>query len=161
MKHRIELKQKCIPCGGTGLYSGMGESEGCAVVCSSCKGTGCQDFVHEYEDFEGLVEREDVKRVYQTNPGIKIGEGNGYRLEDFGGIPYENWKAGKPFRLGTENRKFTCPAWWYQSADYKKKPRWKECIGIGSFSSCPYFGNMEECWRRFDKELEQGKPKRR
>jgi len=154
MKHKIELKQKCISCGGTGLYSGMGESEGCAVVCFTCKGTGCQDYIHEYEDFEGLVESTDIEWVYQVNPGIKVGRGDGYELKDFGGISYKAWRQDKPFTLGTENRKFTCPAWWYQSADYEKMPKWKECIGIGSFFKCSHFDNKALCWERFDKEPE-------
>jgi hypothetical protein len=49
-------------------------------------------------------------------------------------------------------RKYTCPAWWYQSADYKKKPNWKECLACGSFSSCKHFSIKQNCWDRFDKE---------
>jgi hypothetical protein len=49
-------------------------------------------------------------------------------------------------------RNYTCPAWWYQSADYTKKPEWEECIACGSFSECKNFSNKEKCWEKFDAE---------
>jgi len=35
------IQAVCDSCGGTGLYSGMCEKKGTAVVCISCDGTGC------------------------------------------------------------------------------------------------------------------------
>ena len=149
-RHRIEKEAACGSCKATGLYIGMAEREGAAVVCHSCKGTGHIIAVLEWEDFEGRKSRHGIKRVFQTNPGIVLG---GPNLSQFGGIPYAEWKEGASFgERGTENRNFTCPAWWYQSADYKRKPEWDECIGIGSFSSCPSFKNKAACWARFDRE---------
>lgn len=153
-KQTFKVNQVCQSCGGTGLYVGMAERDGAAVVCSSCKGTGCQTFVHEYEVFEKRKERKGIKRVYKTNPGICIGEGNNCKLEDFGGMPYQDWNNGKDFPKGSENRKYTCPAWWYQSENYELKPKWKECIGFGSFSSCKNFKCKEKCWKKWDKENE-------
>lgn len=149
----IEIDEKCKACKGTGLYSGMGESKDSAVVCHTCKGTGCHHFVHEYEDFVARVPADKIKHVYETNPGIKVGNGGGYSFSDFGGMPYEDWAQGKPFLPGMENRKFTCPAWWYQSADYKQKPDWCHEFGFsfGSFTSCKQFPNKSSCWERFDK----------
>lgn len=150
--HQIEVA--CVECGATGLYSGMGERDGAAVVCFRCKGTGAATVT--YDDFEGRKPpRKAVRRVYQTNPGICIGEGNGHKLEDFGGVPYEDWKRDGSFpKRGAENREFTCPAWWYQSADYKRKPDWDACNSqLGSsFSSCRYFASKKNCWKRFDEE---------
>jgi hypothetical protein len=95
----------------------------------------------------------DVERVYEANPGIGIGKGSGkYKLSDFGGISYKNWKEGVPF-IKAENRNFTCPAWWYQSANYKLKPKWSECLLIGSFSKCVNFKNKAKCWERWDEEF--------
>ena len=149
---RIEFDEKCKICNGTGLYSGMGEDPNCAVVCHTCNGTGCHHFVHEYDDFEGKILSDKIKHVYEVNPGIKVGGGGGYEFSDFGGMPYSDWIQNKPFIPGMENRRFTCPAWWYQSADYEKKPRWPECIGVGSFSGCEQFDHKEKCWDRWDKE---------
>jgi hypothetical protein len=109
--------------------------------------------VHEYEPFVDRAEPSGVVRVYEVNPGIVIGTGNGHKLEDFGGMPVKQWKPGLRFEPGRENRKFTCPAWWYQSANYKLKPEWDECnetLG-GSFSNCKHFCNKAKCWARFDK----------
>jgi len=152
----IEFDEQCPSCKGTGLYSGMAERDGLAVVCSTCKGTGCHHFTYKYEDFTGRVEDTTIIRVVETNPGIVIGLGKqkGIPVNAFGGMPYEDWKSGSPFPPKSEMRNYTCPAWWYQSADYEKKPRLKECWDtLGStFSKCPHFASKWLCWERFDKE---------
>ena len=148
---RIEHKEKCRYCNGTGLYKGLAERDEFAVVCRKCDGTGCFEFVHEYEPFAKRAERQDVRRVIQVNPGIVAGTGNGHSLLSFGGMPYHEWAAGKPFPAKSEMRNFVCPAWWYQSADYSRKPDWEEC-GFGAFSSCQHFGEKAKCWERFDAE---------
>lgn len=151
-KHVFELDCKCKDCDGTGLYVGLAENSGSAVVCYKCKGTGKGHIKLEWEDFDGRVERDDVSRVLECNPGICVrqNEEMGFSLEDFGGMSYADWQDGKPFPQKSEMRKFTCPAWWYQTADYDRKPKWDECIGIGSFSNCKHFCNREECWERWD-----------
>ena len=148
----IEFDEECPSCGGTGLYDGMAERGGAAVVCHTCKGTGCHRFKHEYKPFIRRKKRAGVERVYEVNPGIIIGIGNGHALTDFGGMPYFEWEAGLKFPAGSENRNFTCPAWWYQSANYKLKPDWDECnAALGcSFSRCPCFKNKRACWARWD-----------
>ena len=161
MKKVIDVFYACQSCKSTGLYVGMAELDGAAVVCHTCKGSGKARHVFEYEEFENRKKRKDVKQVYQSNPGSIIGtRGDGtFKLEDFGGMPYGEWFNGKPFVDGMENRKFTCPAWWYQTADYDRKPNWKECGWGGSFSNCKEFGNKAECWKRWDKEFGQQKAK--
>lgn len=147
-----EIDCECRACKGTGLYVGLAERDGSAVVCHRCKGSGREHITVNYTPFTKRVARKNVVRVFETNPGICIGSGNGHSLEDFGGIPYEDWVAGKSFGLGTENREYTCPAWFYQSADYKKKPNWDTCRGFGSFSACKHFSDKASCWKRFDGE---------
>jgi len=147
MKKIIEFDQKCQSCEGTGLYSGMGERNNAAVVCSSCQGTGISHFKHTYEEPEPRSRKKGIITVHKTNPGIGV---NADRKQ-FGGMSYEDWLAGEPFPPKSENRNYTCPAWWYQSADYKKKPNWKEC-GCGSFSNCLSFKIKNKCWERWDKE---------
>ena len=151
-KHRLEINEKCKSCKGTGLYTGYAEHDGIAVVCSNCKGTGCYHRILEYEDFECKEKRNEVKRVIETNPGISCGVNDRYTFEHFGGMSYEDWFNGKPFPCGSEMRLFTCPAWWYQCADYKKKPDWKECSGAGMFTNCKHFPNKSKCWERWDEE---------
>ena len=158
MKHKIEFDEKCKSCNGTGIYKGFAELEKVGVVCHTCEGTGCHHVKIEYEDFEKKIQREGIKTVVEVNPGIGITSD----INEFGGMLYVEWFNGRPFELGMENRKYTCPAWWYQSANYELKPDWAECIGCGSFSSCTFFNNKADCWKRFDiqhKELLQVIPK--
>jgi hypothetical protein len=158
MKKVIDVFYACQACKATGLYVGMAERDGAAVVCHTCNGSGKARHIFEYEEFESRKKRKDVEQVFQTNPGICIGTGKEkqYKLSDFGGMPYGEWLESKPFKDGMENRKFTCPAWWYQGADYKRKPDWKECGGPGcSFSNCSSFPNKAKCWERWDKEFGQ------
>jgi hypothetical protein len=151
-EHRIRISYACKACKATGLYVGLAERDGAAVVCHTCKGTGEAVHVFEYDDFSERQPRQGVRRVFEANPGIVIGEGNGHKLEDFGGMPYRRWTCGGTFSAGMENREFTCPAWWYQSADYSKKPSWDEC-GIGAFAGCQHFCDKAACWDRWDREF--------
>jgi hypothetical protein len=145
---------ECRSCGGTGLYVGMAERSGAAVVCHTCKGTARERIVLRFRPFTGRHSRPGVVRVYASNPGIVIGASIATRLEDFGGLAYADWQAGIPFVLGTEDRAHTCPAWFYQSADSTKRPEWDECMeSLGRrFSECPHFPTKDACWRRFDAE---------
>jgi len=148
MKHTFRQEAKCPLCKGTGIYVGIGEKDGAGIVCHDCKGTGKKEIVMEWENFEGKQIRQDIKRVYECNPGICVNASS-----EFGGMPYENWLIGEPFPLGSENRKYICPAWWYQSVKNELRPHWGECIGCGSFSNCPSFAQKEKCWQRWDKEF--------
>lgn len=143
----------CRACKGTGLYVGMCERSGAAVVCQTCKGSGCETIVVPYEPFVARKLAPDVRHVYRTNPGIVIGEAAGVcKLTDFGGMPVVDWLAGKPFPPGSEDRQHTCPSWWYQSADYSRKPKWPECQFGVPFSDCDRFPNKAACWAKFDAE---------
>lgn len=147
----LEFDEECGECKGTGIYVGMAERDGVGVVCHRCKGTGKAHFKHEFTEFSGRKTRLDVDRVIQANPGIMCGSISG-DTSWCGGITYDEWLAGVGFGDGTEMRKSTCPAWWYQLVDYDKKPRWNEC-GWGRFSDCKHFENKEKCWERFDAEV--------
>lgn len=154
---RIEIDETCTSCGGKGLYIGMAERDGAAIVCHTCDGTGCHHYVHEYEDFTERKEETNAIRVYKTNPGIMIGAGNGFKLEDFGGIDYKEWKDGKSFPQGSEMRKYTCPRWWAQCAGSSNLPDWRECnTSLGcSFSKADCFKHKDSCWERYDKEVKE------
>jgi len=158
--HKIEFDEECKSCKGTGIYSGIGESQTCAVVCHTCNGTGCHHFVYEYDDFTKRKDNPKIEHVYEVNSGIKVGNGNGYKFTDFGGMSYGDWKSGKQFKPGMENRKYTCPAWWYQNTNYKLKPNWDDderkcgCWG-SSFSSCMFFKEKDGCWEKWDREFYQ------
>lgn len=155
MQHRFETKAACKNCKATGIYQGFAERDGFGVQCHSCKGTGEVTLSIEWDDFTERQPIEDVQRVLQTNLGIGLGTSadKGLTHESFGGMPYSEWSSGKPFPAGSEMRRNTCPAWWYQKADYDLKPDWDECLGTGSFPSCTHFSSKSKCWERFDNEL--------
>ena len=76
----MEVKAQCGSCRGTGLYSGMCEPRGTAVVCLNCDGTGCATI--KYTPFEGRKRRTDIKTVRCCGP---VG----------GTVSYEEFIAGK------------------------------------------------------------------
>ncbi len=156
---KFEVKEVCQECDGTGLYQGMAEHDGFAVVCNNCGGTGCHHLIHIYEEFEKKRIKEGVKQVIQNNCGICVGiektkETGQLTYDSFGGVCYSEWQNlsdPNKFPKKTEMRNFTCPYWW----NYQSKPKWKKCIkGSGYYSNCEHFSNKSECWKEFDKENE-------
>ena len=146
---KLEWVQECKTCDGTGLYVGICERGGAAVVCSQCKGSGRQEMKVKYKDFTAKKIREDVTQVYASACGVVL-----YPAVTPGGVPYDMWREAPTTvkQRGAEIREHTCPAWWYQSVDYKLKPNWDECIACGVFKDCEQFENKSECWKRFDAE---------
>ena len=144
-----QIEVQCGSCNGTGLYAGMGERDGAYVICCKCKGTG-KSFINYTPFVSKRPCPPNAKWVYATNPGILV-DCNGAVQ---GGVSIESWETDNdsPKQIGKEMRSHTCPAWWYQSANYKLKPAWDECIGCGSFTSCKHFQMKSLCWERWDKE---------
>lgn len=155
MGKTIKIKHACCACEGTGLYVGYAERDGAAVVCARCKGQGWQESI--FQEFTERKKRRGIRRVFETNPGIGIGERDGITLSDFGGMPFKDWMAGKLFVPGMENRAYTCPRWWTQCTG-GPMPEWDECYSsLGkSFSSCICFNDKAACWRRWDEERTAG-----
>lgn len=68
------LKQECQDCNGTGLYSGMCEPKGTAVVCLSCDGRGWLQ--HQYNEFIGRKKKCGIKTInYSRGAYIVTGMG--------------------------------------------------------------------------------------
>jgi len=143
--HVWKQEAECSSCGGTGIYRGIGERGTLGVVCHTCDGTGMVVIEQKWNDFVSRKIRADITVVIQHNPGYVLNE----TLVTYG-ISYEEWLKGGSFE-GKEDRERCCPAWWYQSVDYDKKPNWDWC-GYGAFSQCKHFETKEKCWERFDKE---------
>lgn len=153
---KIELEEVCRACGGTGLYRGMGEREGAAVVCHYCKGSGCLQYVHEYEPFRKRKPVAEVTHVFKRNPGICIGTAKGkHKLSDFGGMSYTEWAKGKKFPPRSEMREFTCPFWWYGQRE--KVSGCDEGSAGCRYSDCKHFSNKSKCWAEFDAQKEKEK----
>jgi len=147
-EHVFEREVECEKCKGTGLYAGIGERDGFAVVCHDCGGEGKRTLRVPYKDFERRWDRPGVRRVLQVNPGICVG---GDDPEQFGGMPHKDWQTGKPFPDGSEMRHYVCPRWWAQAAGIKAD---FDCPGFPgmTFSQCPQFGDKAVCWERWDRE---------
>lgn len=137
---KFEADIQCKSCNGTGLYVGMAERDGAAVVCRSCDGTGKFHYVFEYEEFHKRSSREDVKRVYKTAAGYCISAKDIVRKDDgrlieFSkyGVGYKDWLEGKK---PIPDKSFFCPAQW---SGQQHKPPWcgNICSIGGLLSNCP------------------------
>jgi len=155
---KIELEIECSACSGTGLYSGMAESKGLAVVCRKCDGTGKYQYKFEYNEFEGIKKREDIERVYlptrfKLGLGVidfkGVGEIDMYKK----GISYTEFLEGKqPERI----KEIECPMLADQGACHGVEGFVNGCrdLGLGwgsDISSCKNQCNRMECWERFEK----------
>jgi hypothetical protein len=85
----MKLRIECHSCRATGLYSGMCEPEGIAVICLRCNGTGFQ--LMEYKPFIEIKPAHGVKWV-QRSRGSFIGTGVGPVGDR---ISYADFKKGK------------------------------------------------------------------
>ncbi len=148
----IKWKEECKSCQGTGLFVGYAEKNGAAVICYKCKGTGCENFEKEFYTFISQKEKDNITHVYATNPGIRL---DPETIE--GGVTLKEWNnnASSVFDPGNEIRNATCPAWWYQSSNYKLKPNWKECNTVNRFPDCRKFNMKEKCWEKWDAEYNE------
>jgi hypothetical protein len=157
--NKATINRQCTSCQGTGLYSGLGERDCFAVVCHTCKGTGCETLTVDITPFTGRkAAHPNITRVVKHNPGIALGTNaeRGLNKDTFGGMPYSDWFAGKPFPPGHENRDYTCPTWWYQWDSAHNQPDWSECCHIGGrFADCQDFERKTICWARFDREIKE------
>ncbi|HME71144.1 MAG TPA: hypothetical protein VKM54_14915 [Myxococcota bacterium] len=89
MSQTLKIEVECESCDGTGLYRGMAEPPGVAVICLNCRGSGCAKLV--FKSFYGLKKRRDVKTVQRSRGStLASGIGPGGRS-----ITYAEFLAGK------------------------------------------------------------------
>jgi hypothetical protein len=157
---KIEMNIECQACGGTGVYVGMAERKGAAVVCRTCKGTGCYGYSFSYNEFNGRRRKDGVERVYLDGMGYVLGTGKINYSDGIGeidmdkeGVSYSEFLDGKTpkhiERLG-------CPVRANQDACHKIKGFIDECERlnggwIGMISSCRNYPKKAECWKRFER----------
>jgi len=84
------IKIECQSCDGTGLYCGMAEPKGTAVVCLTCSGTGCVDY--RYKPFVKRKSKSGVNEVFRSRGSFilscgKYGNGISYRQFEGGQMP--------------------------------------------------------------------------
>lgn len=68
------IKAECSACGGTGLYSGLAEPKGTAVVCLQCGGDGCEEIT--FTPFVRRKGRRGIQTVRRSQ-GSFVGTGVG------------------------------------------------------------------------------------
>ena len=145
----VTQQEQCPNCKGTGLYAGMGERLGAAVMCRKCKGTGM--FEHQFVPFSGKQPPPgNISRVYAHNPsdGAFI-----ITPEVPGGVPIQEWQQNpdSTIRPGAEIRTICCPSWWFMSTvTQKEQPVWPECVKTSPFMDCPMFAQKQQCWQKLD-----------
>ncbi len=157
---KIEIDIECPACKATGVYTGMGERDGAAVVCRKCNGTGKYHYSYSYECFVGRRLRDDVKRVYLSGYGFVVTskkikfEGIGTIDMNKEGVSYKEFLSGKtPKHI----EKLGCPMRADQSACHKIKGFVDKCEELNggwilNLSECKYAKNKSECWKRFHEE---------
>jgi DnaJ-class molecular chaperone len=69
-----KIKQECDSCSGTGLYSGMCEGRGNAVVCLTCSGRGW--YYHAFIEFTKRKKMRGIKEIRESR-GTFIATGVG------------------------------------------------------------------------------------
>lgn len=60
----MQAEAECGSCSGFGLYRGIAEPVGVAVICLDCNGTGCRKI--DYTPFTGRKQRADVVSVQRS-----------------------------------------------------------------------------------------------
>jgi hypothetical protein len=160
----IDIEIQCTSCDGTGLYIGMAEKDGAAVICSTCKGTGKSTFKRTFAKYHGRVRRDDVDRVYQTAGGYVIGSKN-FETPDKktirfaeSGVAYEEWFRGaKPLPIEDLHCPYQHTHQEMRSSDHPANALYKRrCDAVltlgGTISSCKLRRDMTRCWDLY-KEL--------
>lgn len=141
----ITLDIVCTACSGTGLYVGMGERNGAAVVCYRCQGTGRQAYT-----YEPFTER---KAPPDTVTTVHVARGYGLDSSSRGGLPIEQWQPGA---IVPADEAYYCP-FIYTNQEWCSNPDLLPQIGkptpprmpTGQISSCKHWANKSRCWALF------------
>lgn len=143
----FSVECECAECKGTGLYVGLAERDGAAVVCYRCNGTGKAKFEYQWREFAEKKRKLNVVQVWRTGAGIVLAPGVCQ-----GGVPYERWLTDPESvdAIGAENRTNCCPRMWAQSAGTKIQPDY-DC-DFGRFGDCKTWNSRSLCWAKFDTE---------
>jgi len=158
---KIEMEIECPSCKGTGVYTGIGEHDGAAVVCYRCNGTGKYHYSYTYIPFTKRRKRKNIKRVYLSSYGYCIAP-HEIDFDKIGkidlskeGVSYEEFiKGKKPKHI----EQFGCPMLADQSACHDIKGFTDICHDkdhndgwVSMITHCKYYPNKANCWVRFNK----------
>ena len=157
----IEIEVECDSCKGTGLYKGIAERDGAAVICHTCDGTGKTTFKRTFNKFKGRVKREDVNRVYSiageyviTDEDVNATPSGQVLFSQFG-CSYADWfeKGATPKPIETLHCPYQHTNQSMQHSDHQANKLYKEecsdSLNWGLISDCKNRKNMAGCWRRY------------
>ena len=163
----VNFTKECGACKGTGLYVGMAERDGAAVICTRCDGTGRVVHQASYPKFKGRKKRDDVRRVYHTAGGygittqdITTEKGETIHFSRFG-CSYEDWlKGDKPKPIEELHCPYIHTNQSMQDRDHEAYPLYKErcnqeALLGGWISDCKLFNKKAECWLRYYQLVEE------
>lgn len=151
----VTVAIECKACGGTGLYVGLAERDGTAVVCHTCKGTG-----ESQVTYRPFVERQPapkgVKRVHVAM---------GYVLSTkeprcSGGVPLAEWTPGMAIPA---DEQLYCPylytgqEWcaFTKTRSYTRQDGTRHSYESAPpqagemISDCPRWPEKAACWERY------------
>ena len=162
MMEKIEMEIECPECSGTGVYMGIGERGGAAVVCTKCNGSGKCLYRYQYKKFTGRKIDEKVKRVYLRGMGYCISTGivtmkdSGITIDfDKEGVSYQEFLNGT---IPKHIKSLGCPMLADQSACHGIDGFTSECNKLNGgyvslITNCKHKSKMHECWNRFEKSI--------
>ena len=144
---------QCSACDGTGLYVGVCERDGAAVVCYRCKGTGRVYIEQHYTKFTARQKKKNVKRVFEHAGAYIISaedvEVNGKNIpfSEYG-VSYEEWLAGEaPKPLECLHCPFMHTQQMLDRNSTLYKTRCNTGLKFGSrISDCQFMPEKEKCW---------------
>ena len=155
-----ELDIQCKSCSGTGLYVGMAEKDGCAVVCTTCKGRG--GHILTYTPYTGRKLRADIMRVFKRGCGyvqscndVLTKDGVLIKFSE-GGATYKDWLEGVPLKPVKE---LYCPYMWegqdMQCSDHPEHDmymaRCRDGLRIGEdINKCKHYSDKKQCWDMYE-----------
>ena len=154
-----EIQIECPTCNGTGLYQGMCEHDGCAVVCTRCGGKGYTTF--KYNEFTGKKVKEGVKRVFEKTCGFVHGaddytcpDGKVIHFSQYG-CTYQEWLNGAEPKPMEE---LVCPYVYYNKGIGSEPfERCRHGIPVlGRIPDCAFYSDKARCWKELrTKEVEE------
>jgi hypothetical protein len=138
------MKIECQSCKGTGLYVGMAEKEGLAVICHDCEGKGYIFF--SYNEFTGKKKRRNITHVISQNPGFMLSPDY---VSDGDKITYDDWYNGKT--VVSEFRDKCCPKQIHNDGGKACDDANTEYLGRWYSECIAHEGHGKACWTRYDK----------
>ena len=148
-KQFFEVDIECQSCNGTGLYVGVCERDGCAVVCHTCNGSGMFHHKFKYKLFTGRKLCNKIERVFKNTCGYVhsakdcTNQGRTIKFSE-GGIKYAEWLAGgqpKPMKSLYCPKQWTNQQWSCEMHDY------------GSLiTECKQYLDKSKCWDIYEAE---------